>query len=151
MLNQFYDTTTTATVKSRRRRGGPLPTRIYIVLRWLGRVLVAGASGNLSNAAVTAAVGFGSEGEVSQILRWLAGELPTSGRWAHRYLDQPQQLRYIRRERRPDGGYTTTLLATPEPLALADPAPAHDPNHDPLRAASGGSRNVLGPSDQARW
>jgi hypothetical protein len=89
----------------------------------------------LSNAAICQGVSYGSEGEVSQILRWLAGELPTAGRWSHRYLDAPQRLRYLHRERRPDGGYTTIVLAVPEPIVLAEPV-MDDPSEAPQDSAS---------------
>jgi hypothetical protein len=102
-------------------------------LKYLRAVAPAGQPISLSNASICAGVGYGSEGEVSQILRWLAGELPMTGRWAHRYLDTPQQLRYLRRERRPDGGYLTTVLAAPEPIVLA--AVSDDPVHDPANQA----------------
>jgi len=119
---------------ARRRRAGPLPLRVYLVLKYLRAVASAGQPVSLSNASICAGVGYGSEGEVSQILRWLAGELPMAGRWAHRYLDTPQQLRYVRRERRPDGGYLTTVLAVPEPIVLTAAVP-DDPVHDPANQA----------------
>lgn len=120
----------------RRNSTGTLPLRIYLVLKYLRAALPPGAAVNVSNAAITAAVGYGSEGEVSQVMRWLAGELPLSGRWAHRYLDAPQRLRYIARERRPDGGYTTTLLVVPTPIALSDHDPLDDPQPSRPRAES---------------
>ena len=140
MAQPLYRTSATRTATHRRRRtSGPLPLRIYIVLKYLRAVLPAGQGVNVSNAAIAAAVGYGSEGEVSQIMRWLAGELPLSGRWAHRYLDAPQQLRYVERERRPDGGYTTTLLAVPVPIALAEDDPLDDPQQAVRRAESANS------------
>lgn len=136
MALSYHESATSTVTRTRRRRsGGPLPLRVYLVLKWLRTVLNPGQPASISNAAVAEGVGYKSEGEVSQILRWLAGDLPTTGRWAHRYLDQAQQLRYLRRERRPDGGYSTTLLATPEPLVIADAEPAHDPSDDPSSAA----------------
>lgn len=122
-----------------RRLLGPLPLRVYLVLKYLRAALPPGQPVSLSNAALAQAVGYGSEGEVSQVMRWLSGALPLSGRWAHRYLDAPQQLRYLVRERRPDGGYITTLLATPTPLALAE----HDPVDDPQPSRSSGESAVF--------
>lgn len=144
-MPQVYHRTT---ARPQRRSQGPLPLRIYLVLKYLRLVLPPGEQVSLSNAAIAQAVGYGSEGEVSQVMRWLAGDLPLSGRWAHRYLDTPQELRYILRERRPDGGYTTTLLVAPTPIALSDHDPLDDPQpslthaestnvaHDPPQQAS---------------
>lgn len=135
-MPQVYHRTS---ARTQRRSHGPLPVRIYIVLKYLRQVLTPGERIRLSNAALAQAVGYGSEGEISQVMRWLAGEIPAMGRWAHRYLDTPQQLRYILRERRPDGGYTTTLLAAPTPIALSD----HDPLDDPDAADTGAESAVF--------
>jgi hypothetical protein len=92
------------------------PRRAYYVLRYLKRQLAPGKPRALSNKQIQTAIGFGSEGEVSQIMRWLCGELPTLGRWAYGYLNAPQTYRFIDRERTPAGGYLITLLATPTPI-----------------------------------
>jgi hypothetical protein len=85
------------------------------VLRHLQRTLDAGKPQAISNKQIQTAIHFGSEGEVSQIMRWLAGEQPTMGRWAYGCLNaNPQQYRFITRERMPSGGYLVTLLANPE-------------------------------------
>lgn len=137
---QVYHTSTPHhTRRTSHRLQGPLPLRTYLVLKYLRSVLTPGRPASISNAVLAEAVGYGSEGEVSQIMRWLSGELPLSGRWAHRYLEAPQQLRYIERERRPDGGYTTTLLATPAPLVLTD----HDPLDDPQGAHTGAESAIF--------
>lgn len=107
-----------ANVASRTRTAHWVPRRIYYVLAYLKRWLTPGKPCALSNAAIKAAIHFGSEGEVSQIMRWLAGDVPTMGRWAYGVLNTPQIYRFITRERMPSGGYLITLLAVPE---LIDP------------------------------
>jgi len=92
-----------------------VPRRVYYVLRFLQRRLTAGQSQPLSNKQVKDAIKFGSEGEVSQIMRYLAGEQPTMGHWAYGALNMhAQTYRFITRDRLPSGGYSITLLPTPE-------------------------------------
>lgn len=101
--------------KPRTRATTWVPRRVYYVLRHLQRSLTAGTAQAISNKQIQIAVKFGSEGEVSQIMRWLAGETPTMGRWAAGYLQaNAQTYRFITRERLPSGGYSVTLLGTPE-------------------------------------
>lgn len=97
------------------------PRRAYYVLRYLKRRLAPNKPQALSNKQIQTAIGFGSEGEVSQIMRWLSGEAPTLGRWAYDYLTAPQAYRFIKRERTPSGGYLITLLATPKPIDQGAP------------------------------
>lgn len=100
---------------SRTRSTTWVPRRVFYVLRHLQRTLVAGKAQAISNKQIQTAIRFGSEGEVSQIMRWLSGEAPTMGRWAYGHLQaNAQQYRFITRERLPSGGYSVTLLATPE-------------------------------------
>lgn len=101
-----------------------VPRRVYYVLAYLKRQLTPGKPTAISNKRIQDAIRFGSEGEVSQIMRWLAGELPTMGRWAYGVLNtNAQQHRFITRERMPSGGYLITLLATPAPIGVAAEAP----------------------------
>lgn len=97
------------------------PRRIWYVLKELRRHLAPGKAQALSNARIKDALRFGSEGEVSQIMRWLAGDVPTTGRWSYNVLNTPQVYRFIVRERMPSGGYLITLLAVPE--RIDSPAP----------------------------
>lgn len=107
---------------ARTRATAWVPRRVYYVLRYLRRTLTPGKGHALSNKQIQTAIKFGSEGEVSQIMRWLAGELPTMGRWAYGCLNaNPQQYRFIDRERMPSGGYLITLLARPQPLVAPPP------------------------------
>jgi hypothetical protein len=101
-----------------------VPRRVYYVLAFLKRQLTPGKPQAISNKRIQDAIGFGSEGEVSQIMRYLSGEQPTAGRWAYGVLrDNPQRYRFIDRERMPSGGYLITLLAAPEPLDAAAETP----------------------------
>jgi hypothetical protein len=101
-----------------------VPRRVYYVLAFLKRQLTPGTPRAISNKRIQDAIGFGSEGEVSQIMRYLSGEQPTAGRWAYGVLrDNPQRYRFIDRERMPSGGYLITLLATPEPIGLVAETP----------------------------
>lgn len=101
--------------KPRTRATTWVPRRCYYVLRHLQRTLEVGKAQPLSNKQIKDAIRFGSEGEVSQIMRWLSGEAPTMGRWAYGALNaNPQQYRFITRERMPSGGYLVTLFPTPE-------------------------------------
>lgn len=96
------------------------PRRVWYVLRYLKRTLTPGTPKAISNKHIQEAVGFGSEGEVSQIMRWLAGDAPTTGRWAYGVLQATEQrYRFVTRERMPSGGYSLTLLAAPAPIAPA--------------------------------
>lgn len=104
------------TISSRTRAATWVPRRIYYVLAYLKRQLAPSKPRPLSNYRIKEALGFGSEGEVSQIMRWLGGELPTKGRWSYGVLDTPQTYRFIVRERMPSGGYLITLLAQPEQI-----------------------------------
>lgn len=106
---------------SRTRAATWVPRRIWYVLAYLKRQLTPGTAQALSNARIKEALRWGSEGEVSQIMRWLAGEAPTKGRWSYGVLNTPQVYRFITRERMPSGGYLITLLAVPE--LLTPPAP----------------------------
>jgi hypothetical protein len=107
---------------SRTRASTWVPRRAYYVLAYLRRRLTAGNAQAISNKQIQIAVRFGSEGEISQTMRWLAGDAPTSGRWSYGNLNAPQVYRFITRERLPSGGYVITLLAAPK---LIDP-PAPD-------------------------
>jgi len=101
--------------KSRTRATTWVPRRVYYVLRHLQRQLTPGQAQAISNKQIQLGVKFGSEGEVSQIMRWLSGEAPTMGRWAYGCLNaNAQTYRFITRERLPSGGYSVTLLVTPE-------------------------------------
>lgn len=101
-----------------------IPRRAYYVYRYLRRVLTVGTPTAISNKQIQVALGFGSEGEISQIMRWLGGDVPLSGRWAYGALTAPQIYRFIARERTPSGAYLITLLLTPTPIAAPpDPAP----------------------------
>jgi hypothetical protein len=102
--------------KSRTRASTWVPRRVYYVLCYLRRALSPGSPKAISNKRIQEAIRFGSEGEVSQIMRWLSGEAPTAGRWAYGALNQEQLYSYIDRERMPNGGYLITLLATPRPI-----------------------------------
>lgn len=105
---------------SRTRATTWVPRRVFYVLRHLQRTLTPGKAQPISNKQIKDAIRFGSEGEVSQIMRWLSGDQPTMGRWAYGCLDaNPQQYRFITRERMPSGGYLVTLLATPERIERA--------------------------------
>lgn len=109
--------------QSRTRAHTWVPRRVYYVLRFLKRQLTPGKAHAISNKQIQTAIKFGSEGEVSQIMRYLAGELPTMGRWAYGCLNaNPQQYRFIDRARMPNGGYLITLLPTPLPIAPPPPA-----------------------------
>lgn len=114
------------TPQHRTRAATWVPRRVYYVLAYLKRCLTPGTPQAISNKHIQAAIRFGSEGEVSQIMRWLAGELPTTGRWAYKVLATEQVYRFITRDRLPSGGYCITLLARPEPLA-ARTVPAPEP------------------------
>lgn len=106
--------------QSRTRPATWVPRRVYYVLAYLKRALAPGKSRAISNRQIQEAIRFGSEGEVSQIMRWLAGEAPTAGRWAYGVLrDNEQRYQFIDRERMPSGGYVITLLLTPRPIAPA--------------------------------
>ena len=119
-----------------RRRTRPatwVPRRVYYVLAYLKRQLASGNPQAISNKRTQDAIRFGSEGEVSQIMRWLAGEAPTKGRWSYGVLNTPQVYRFIVRElhdfvnRVEDGGGTLAVL--PDVLAghrLAGIAADHD-------------------------
>ncbi len=101
--------------KSRTRASTWVPRRVYYVLRHLQRTLEVGKPKAISNKQIQTAIRFGSEGEVSQIMRWLSGEAPTMGHWAYGALQaNAQQYRFIDRERMPSGGYRVTLLAIAE-------------------------------------
>jgi hypothetical protein len=106
--------------QGRTRPADWLPRRAYYVLRFLKKTLTPGKPTAISNAQIKAGLRFGSEGEVSQLMRYLAGELPTSGRWAYSALNTtPQERRHIVRERMPSGGYLITLLRASEPIEVA--------------------------------
>lgn len=107
---------TSSQAQAQARRASRVPRRAAVVLRHLRHRLTPGNAKAISNKQIQAAIGFGSEGEVSQIMRWLSGELPTAGRWAHQSLAAPQTHRYITREIAPSGGYLITLLASPHPI-----------------------------------
>lgn len=108
---------TSSQTHARTRPATWVPRRVYYVLAYLKRQLTPGTPKAISNKHIQEAIGFGSEGEVSQIMRWLGGELPTSGRWAYGILRETEQrYRFIERERMPSGGYTITLLPTPRPI-----------------------------------
>lgn len=110
--------------KTRTRPQTWVPRRVYYVLAYLKRQLTPDKPKAISNKTIQEAIRFGSEGEVSQIMRWLSGELPTMGRWAYGVLrDNAQRYRFIDRERMPSGGYLIRLLPQPEPLAPAAGAP----------------------------
>lgn len=110
--------------KPRTRATTWVPRRVFYVLRHLQRTLAAGRPQALSNKQIQLGVKFGSEGEVSQIMRWLSGEAPTMGRWAYGPLQtNAQTYRFITRERLPSGGYSVTLLATPERIDAPRVAP----------------------------
>jgi hypothetical protein len=101
--------------KSRTRSTIYVPRRAFYVRRFLERTLTPGTPQAISNKQIQLGVRFGSEGEVSQIMRWLAGESPTMGRWAYGALQaNAQTYRFITRERTPSGAYVITLLPTPE-------------------------------------
>jgi len=108
-------------IASRTRARHWVPRRIYYVLAYLKRQLAPGKARAISNYRIKEALGFGSEGEVSQIMRWLAGEAPTTGRWSYGVLNTPQTYRFIVRERMPSGGYLITLLAVPKLIEEAPP------------------------------
>jgi hypothetical protein len=115
---------TSSHTQSRTRATTHKPRRAYYVFKYLERQLTPGKARAISNAQIKEALRFGSEGEISQIMRWLAGEQPTAGRWAYKALNQEQVYRFIERERLPHGGYSITLLARPEPIAArAEPTP----------------------------
>jgi hypothetical protein len=101
--------------KSRTRSTTWVPRRVFYVLRFLQKALTPGKAQAISNKQIQTAIHFGSEGEVSQIMRWLSGESPIMGRWAYGCLNaNAQQYRFITRERMPSGGYLITLLTAPQ-------------------------------------
>lgn len=127
------------TTTPRTRPATWVPRRVYYVLAYLKRQLTPGKPQALSNYQIKEALRFGSEGEVSQIMRWLSGDLPTMGRWAYRVLNTPQIYRFITRERMPSGGYALTLLAVPKRIDPPEPEAVQlsfldDPSMIPLAA-----------------